>query len=292
MASEDRPYVIFADSACDLDPAVLVSWGVPWRSLSCSSNGVLQTGFEGEAGIKQFFQRMRDGEVFKTAATTLGEFSEGFSEVLAAGKDILYIGFSSGLSATVESAAQAADLLKEQYPGQRILIVDSLCASAGYGLLLHLACQKRDEGATIDEVRDYVEGIKLNITHLFTVDDLVYLRRGGRVSGASATIATALNIKPVLHVDNAGKLVGVGKAHGRKKAIASIAQRYGNLAKHPETGPVFISHGDCIEDVNALAALLREKYGVDIDLVSYVGPVIGAHSGPGTLALFFEGEQR
>ncbi|MDO5117503.1 MAG: DegV family protein [Eggerthellaceae bacterium] len=292
MVAQDQTYVIFADSACDLDSTVLESWGIPWRSLSCSSNGVLQTGFDDEAGIKSFYQRMRDGEVFKTSAVTIGEFSEGFAEVLAEGKDILYIGFSSGLSATVESAAQAADLLKEKYPDQRILIVDSLCASAGYGLLLYLACQKRDAGATIEEVRDYAEGIKLNMTHLFTVDDLVYLRRGGRVSGASATIATALNIKPVLHVDDEGKLVGISKAHGRKKALAAIASRYGDLAKHPSSGPVFISHGDCIDDVNALAALLDKKYGVSVDLVSYVGPVIGAHSGPGTLALFFEGKQR
>ena len=196
------------------------------------------------------------------------------------------------MSATVESATQAADLLKDQYPDRRVLIVDSLCASAGYGLILYLACQKRDAGASIEEVRDFAEGIKLNIAHLFTVDDLVYLRRGGRVSGASATIATALNIKPVLHVDNAGKLVGIGKAHGRKKAIANIADRYGKLAKHPETGPVFISHGDCIEDVDMLSSLLHDKYGVGVDIVSYVGPVIGAHSGPGTLALFFEGKER
>ncbi|MBQ6454754.1 MAG: DegV family protein [Eggerthellaceae bacterium] len=292
MTAQDQTYVIFADSACDLEPEVLTSWEIPWCGLSCSSNGILQTGFDGEAGIKSFFQRMRDGEVFKTSAVTIGEFSEGFSEVLAEGKDILYLGFSSGLSATVESAAQAADLLKEQYPDRRILIVDTLCASAGYGLILYLACQKRDAGATIDEVRDYAEDIKLNITHLFTVDDLVYLRRGGRVSGASATIATALNIKPVLHVDDEGKLVGISKAHGRKKALMAIATRYGNLAKHPSTGPVFISHGDCIDDVNMLAAMLNEKYGVGVDLVSYVGPVIGAHSGPGTLALFFEGKQR
>ncbi len=292
MVSQDQSYVIFADSACDMDPAILESWGVPWRSLSCTSNGILQTGFVGEAGIKDFFQHMRDGEVFKTAAVTPGDFVEGFEEVLSTGKDILYIGFSSGLSATVESGSQAAALLKDKYPDRRILIVDTLCASAGYGLILYLACQKRDAGATIEEVRDYTEAIKLNIAHLFTVDDLVYLRRGGRVSGASATIATALHIKPVLHVDNEGKLVGLGKAHGRKKAIANIADRYGKLAKHPETGPVFISHGDCIDDVNMLADLLHDKYGVGVDIVSYVGPVIGAHSGPGTLALFFEGKER
>ena len=292
MMSQEQPYIIFADSACDIDPSVLESWGVRWRSLSCLKDGVPQTGFEGENGIKTFFQRMRDGEVFTTSATTIGDFAEGFAEALAEGNDILYIGFSSGLSATVDSATQAANLQKEHYPDRRILIVDSLCASAGYGLLLYLAVQKREAGASIDEVRDYVEGIKLNMTHLFTVDDLVYLKRGGRVSGASATIATALNIKPVLHVDDEGKLVSLGKVHGRKKAIANMAQRYGQLAKHPGKGPVFISHGDCIEDVKTLAQQLSDKYGVAVDLISYIGPVIGAHAGPGTIALFFEGEHR
>ena len=212
--------------------------------------------------------------------------------MLAAGDDALVLVFSSGLSTTYQSAEIAADELREKYPERTIKVVDTLCASRGQGLLVWYAAKKRDEGMNLEEVYNWCESHKLNLCHWFTVDDLVYLKRGGRVSAATALLGTMLNIKPVLHVDDEGHLISMGKVRGRKASIEAIAKKLGETGIPGENDTVFICHGDCIEDAQYLEKLVKEKYGVKEVYIYYTGAVIGSHSGPGTLALFFLGEHR
>ena len=219
-------------------------------------------------------------------------FREAFEEEIAAGHDILYIAFSSGLSTTYNSGRFALADLSDKYPERKLVAVDSLCASAGFGLLVYLAAKKMADGATLEEVEKFVLDTRLHICHWFTVDDLVYLKRGGRISPAATLIGTMLGIKPVLHVDDEGHLVNVSKARGRQASIHALADHYGELALDKKNGTVFISHGDCLEDAETLRDMLAEEYGAKVELITDIGPVIGAHSGPGTLALFFVGSAR
>ena len=182
--------------------------------------------------------------------------------------------------------------MMEEYPERKMISVDTLAASMGQGLLVYKACQARDEGKGLEENAQYIEDIKLKLCHWFTVDDLFFLKRGGRISGVTATVGTMLSIKPILHVDDEGHLINVSKVRGRKAAITELANRMEKLAVHPKDQDIFISHGDCIEDAEKLASIIKERFGNDRITISYVGPVIGAHSGPGTLALFFLGEHR
>ena len=235
---------------------------------------------------------MRGGAVAKTSAVNPDGFAAGFEQILKEGKDILYIGFSTGLSTTFNSARIAAEGLKADYPDRKIIVVDSLAASAGVALLLDLVLEKKNAGATIEEAAKYAEDIKLNICHWFTVDDLVYLKRGGRISPTAAFFGNMLGIKPVLHVDNEGHLINVQKIRGRKMAIETIAAKCNETRRQDYPAIAYISHGDCIDDANELARILNEKYGVTTKVITNVGAVIGAHSGPGTLALFFVGNER
>lgn len=289
---QNYPFQIFTDSGCDISPAILKEWDVVCESLTFRFNGAEQEYSNGDMPTKEFYQRMRDGGIAKTAAINTEAFFNAFEKALAADKDVLYLGFSSGISNTYNAARLAADELREKYPSRKIFTVDTLCASAGEGLLVYLATLKKNEGASIEEVVQYVEATRPNLCHWFTVDNLVYLKRGGRVSPTTAIIGNALHIKPVMHVDPAGKLMKVTTAHGRKKSIAAMAAKYKETAKDPAGGHVFISHGDCEDDAKFLANLLREQNGVEVELITDVGPVIGAHSGPGTLALFFVGNER
>ena len=191
-----------------------------------------------------------------------------------------------------ESSRLAAEELMEKYPQRKIFTVDTLCASMGQGLLVYLAARKRQGGASIEEVRDWTETRKLSICHQFTVDDLHFLKRGGRISGATALMGTMLNIKPVLHVDDTGRLVNIGKARGRQGARKALMDKMEQTAIDPHSQTVFISHGDCPEDAQTLAQMVRERFGVREIVINYIGPVIGAHSGPGTLALFYIGTER
>ena len=200
--------------------------------------------------------------------------------------------FSSGLSTTHQSAVIAATELAEKYPDRKIRVVDTLCASLGQGLLVWHACKKRDEGMGLDELADWCEEAKKNVAMWFTVDDLMFLKRGGRVSAATALVGTMLQIKPVLHVDDEGHLINVAKARGRKAAIEALDKKVGETGLPGENDTVFISHGDCLEDAQLLEKILQEKYGVKSAFIYYVGAVIGSHSGPGTLALFFMGSKR
>ena len=287
-----NPYVIYTDTGCDLPESLLSELGVKAQSLSFRFDGSEKEYFSHDMPATDFYNAMREGKMAKTAAVNPDTFKTAFEKEIAAGNDVLYIGFSSGLSTTYNSGRLACEELSETYPDRKLLSVDTLCASAGQGLLVYLAAQKKEEGATIEEVAAYLESIKMNLCHWFTVDDLVYLKRGGRVSPAVALVGGMLNIKPVMHVDNEGHLIKVGTVRGRKNSLKALADKYEALALDPENSVIFISHGDCFEDAQELADMLKAKGAPDVRLITYVGPVIGAHSGPGTMALFFLGKER
>lgn len=285
-------YVILTDSACDIHGDVLSSWGVEYKSLSFKFNDSDKSSSEGEMPIKDFYQKMREGGVAKTAALNTEDFVSLFEKHLADGRDVIYLAFSSGLSNTYNASRIASVELGQKYPDRKIISFDTLCASAGEGLLVYLAKEKKNEGATIDELHEYLTRIRPQICHFFTVDDLVYLKRGGRVSPTVAFVGGLLGIKPVLHVDDEGHLINITKVRGRRASLRALADNYGALALDKANGTVYISHGDCEGDANELAKMLKDEYGAEVQIITDVGAVIGAHSGPGTLALFFVGEHR
>lgn len=281
---------IVTDSGSDLTQAMIASLNITVVPLMVNFKGQTQPD-NVDDGVGAFYDGLRAGEVATTSAINPTGWEEKIEPILAAGQDALVITFSSGLSTTYQSAVIAADELKEKYPVRNIRVVDSLCASLGQGLLVWYACQKRDAGMSLDELTTWLEENKFNLCHWFTVDDLMYLKRGGRVSAATALVGTMLQIKPVLHVDNEGHLINVAKARGRKASIEALAKKLGELGLEGENDTVFISHGDCIEDAKLLETILKEKFGVKEVIIGYVGAVIGSHSGPGTLALFFLGSK-
>ena len=285
-------YVIFADTGADISTVKLAEWGVKLCPLTFAFEGEDKSYAGGDMPVKEFYDRMRAGGVAHTSAMNIETAKSLFIPELEQGNDVLYLVFSSGLSSTYSSARTAAEELMEEYPERKIVVVDSLSASAGHGLLLLLAVRKKREGADIDEVAKFCEDIRLNVCHWFTVDDLVYLKRGGRVSATAAIAGAILGIKPVLHVDDDGHLINMLKVRGRKASIKALADKYGELHKDDMDETVFISNGDCEEDAKLLADMLKERYNVKTELITDIGPVIGAHSGPGTLALFFIGEHR
>ncbi|MBQ7376702.1 MAG: DegV family protein [Clostridia bacterium] len=285
-------YVILTDSACDLSPEVLSSFGVAIKSLTFRFTDSDKEYSNDEMPVSEFYEQMRQKRVARTAAVNTEIFCEFFASYLKEGNDVLYLGFSSGLSNTYNAARLAAEQLAAEYPERKILTVDTLCASAGQGLLVKLAVDRKNAGKTIEEVAAYVADTRLHICHWFTVDDLDYLKRGGRVSPLVAMAGNLLGIKPVLHVDNEGHLIKVGTARGRRGSLLSIAQKYDELAIDPAAGTVYISHADCRADAELLAKMLKDRHGVEVEIITDVGTVIGAHSGPGTLALFFLGKER
>ncbi len=285
-------FVIYTDSGCDIASALLADWGVRSSSLTFRFEDEDREYSSEDMTVRAFYDRMRAGGIAKTAAINIGSFLDAFEPLLQQGMDILYLGFSSALSTTFNSAAIAARQLAAQYPERRIITIDSLSASAGQGLLVYLAREKKQQGATLEETAAYIVEMKLRISHWFTVDDLEYLKRGGRVSPTVAFLGNALGIKPVLHVDNSGSLINISKIRGRKKALAALADKYSELASTPADGIVFISHSDCLADAEYLAGLLRERHGITVQLITDIGTVIGAHTGPGTVALFFIGRER
>lgn len=245
-----------------------------------------------DSGMKELYDALRAGEEAKTSAVNPDAWQQIMEPVLQQEKDILVLAFSSGLSTTYQSAVIASGELLEKYPQRKIRVVDTRAASLGQGLLIWYACKKRDQGMELDQLADWAEENKLHLCHWFTVDDLMYLKRGGRISAATAIVGTVLGIKPVLHMDDEGRLINMSKARGRKASIAALAEKIGQLGLPGENKTVFICHGDCLEDAKYLEKLVREKYGVEEVFIGYTGAVIGSHSGPGTLALFFLGKNR
>ena len=283
-------YVMITDSACDILPEKLKEWDVELIRLPYLFTDDGKEHLDQDQPMHEFYNEMREGRVAKTSGINEDTFQNTFTSFLESGKDILYLAFSSGLSVTCENAKKVAAQLSEQYPDRKIRVVDSLCASAGQGLFVYLAVKNRDKGMSLDENADAMEADKLHLCHWFTVEDLKYLKRGGRISAATALLGTALNVKPVLHVDNEGHLIKMIQTHGRKKSIRKMAEKLGETIL--EDTPIFISHGDCPEDAQLLAKIIREEYGREVELITLIGSVIGAHAGPGTLALFFRGSER
>ena len=278
-------YVIMSDTGCDIEFDTLREWGVGFRGLTFHFEGDEEHG-EGDMSKSEFYSRMRAGEVSKTSAVNSQNFRELFEEALKQGMDILYLGFSSGISATSNSAQMAASELADEYPERRIIAIDTLAASAGQGLILYYAVEKKNSGADIDEVADYVRQMIPRLAHWFTVEDLVYLKRGGRVSAAAAFAGGVLGIKPVLHVDDEGRLINMMKVRGREQSLKTIAKKYMETAEDPK-GIYFISHGDCLDDAKLLESMIVAEGGSECALITEIGMIIGSHAGPGTIALFF-----
>ena len=288
-------YQIFTDTDTDLTPEKAAEYGYKMISMPYSENGADEVypyvDFE-TFDYHTFYDTLRKGVIPQTFALSPQKYIDYFEPYFKEGKDILYLGFSSGLSTTYNSARIAANELKEKYPDSKVIVIDTLGASAGIGLLVRLVLDKKDAGATIEEAADYAKELIPGLCHWFTVDDLVYLKRGGRVSAAAAFFGNMIGIKPVLHVDDEGHLVPVLKVRGRRTSLTTIADKYGELAKDKKNGLVYISQAACENDAKALADILNARYGAEVKIITDVGPVIGAHAGPGTIALFFIGTSR
>ncbi len=284
-------YQILTDSGCDLPRDVLTQLGVQSVPLTVNFRDESLNDSVDDT-IKTIYDGLRAGESASTSAVNPDRWASLIEPVLKQGQDVLVIPFSSGLSATYQSAVIAADELREQYPDRQIFVVDSLSASLGQGLLVWYACKKRDEGMGVYQLAQWVEENRFHLCHWFTVDDLKYLKRGGRISAATAVLGTMLSIKPVLHMDDEGHLISVSKVRGRKASIQAMADKACELGKSYDNSTMFICHGDCIEDAQYLETLVKERCGVKEVFIGYTGAVIGSHSGPGTLALFFLGEHR
>lgn len=287
-------YAIITDSSADLDQELVERLGVDVVPLSLDLGGKIYRDWPDrrELDPKELYARLRAGEVATTSAVNVADAREAIEPHLKAGEDVLFLAFSSGLSSSCQSVRLAVGELLEEYPQRKCYVVDTLCASLGEGLLVYLTALKRQEGGTIEEARDFAEEQKLHLCHWFTVDDLQFLKRGGRISAATAMLGTMLSIKPVLHVDNEGHLINIAKARGRQASIKALVDRAAQSAIQPAGQTMFICHGDCLEDAQYLEGLVRERFGVKTVHIGYTGPVIGSHSGPGTLALFFLGTER
>jgi DegV family protein with EDD domain len=287
-------YVIVTDCACDLPVSLIQELELEVLPLYFEIDGTLypDTPDDPPMDYKTFYQRLRSGAPASTAAANPSDFIKYLEPVLQEGKDALILSFSSGLSSTYGAGVLTASELSEQYPGRKIYTVDTLCASLGQGLLIWYAAKMRQSGASMEAVRDWVEENKLRLCHWFTVDDLMFLKRGGRLSAASALLGTMLSIKPILHVDNDGHLVPVGKARGRSASLRALMEHMKETAVNPGEQTIFISHGDSEEDARRLYKMIQEEIGVKDVLISPICPTIGVHSGPGTIALFFIGSGR
>ncbi len=287
-------YKIITDSCANLTDEQIKEYGVeilPLRYYIADKeyisykNGV-------RTDYSEVYRLLREKENITTSLISVEQCDEIIKPVLEGGEDVLVIAFSSGLSGSFQSVKLACDDYREQFPERKIVVVDSLCAALGQGLLVHYAVQKKAEGKSLEEVAEWVENNKLSICHRFTLDDLYFLKRGGRLSGSSALFGTLLNIKPMLHMANDGKLYVTGKVRGRKAAITQLAETAQKTCGNLSEQPIYIVHGDCEQDAHELEDILRTKYGVKEVLINCLDPVIGAHSGPGTLAIFFIGSER
>lgn len=287
-------FAIITDSSTDLPQKVVEELDVAVLPLRYTIQGEERPNWPDhrEMDPHEFYDLLRKGERATTAALNSHDYVEMMTPFLDDGQDVLALVFSSGLSTTYQSSVIAAEELREKYPDRKIYVVDTLAASLGQGLLVWYACKKRDEGLSLEELYAWVEENKFHLCHWFTVDDLMYLKRGGRISAATALLGTMLNVKPVLHMDDEGHLISMSKARGRKAAIAALAKKLGELGEGYDNSTVFICHGDCLEDAKYLEKLVREDYGVKEVYINYTGAVIGSHSGPGTLSLFFMGKHR
>ena len=287
-------YVLITDSSADLSQEMVQELGVTVLPLSFTIQGKTYRNYPDnrEMDLPLFYDMLRAGELATTSAVNVAEYTQAVEPILQEGKDVLILAFSSGLSSTYQASVLAAGELREKYPDRKIYTVDTLCASLGQGLLVYLAVQEQRKGRSIEEVRDWAESTKLHLCHQFTVDDLHFLKRGGRISATTAVVGSMLQIKPVLHVDNEGHLINIGKARGRQASLKALVDKMEKTVTEEGRKTVFISHGDCRKDAVTVADMVRERFGTQDIRINFVGPVIGAHSGPGTLALFYLGTER
>ncbi|MBQ7582225.1 MAG: DegV family protein [Lachnospiraceae bacterium] len=313
MTNKKNSYVIVTDSGSDMPYDYLKENGIPCVDLTVRFEGEDREYLNREIDVKHFYERMRNGDVARTSAPSPAAFAETFEPILKEGKDILYLGFDTGISATYNSAVIAAEDLREKYPDRKIFTLDTLCASAGLGLVIIQTLKRAKEGMSIEDAFDFAKELAPKVGHRFTVDTLTYLCRGGRVSKTAAFAGNMLSIKPVLHVDDAGKLINIAKARGRAKSLSMLADAFGETALHSAAGKeiaagaeylqdtenaavfdetITISQADCMEDAKALADMIYSRFGRRVDLITDIGPVIGSHAGPGTIALFFAATRR
>lgn len=284
-------YVILTDSNCDLPTFMLEQYDIRTVSLYTELEGELIP-VDRQFDLHAFYDRLRAGATVRTAAPSQEDFAEAMRECARAGMDVLCICFSSALSGTYNAARLAAEEVAEEFPQRRFRTVDSLCASLGQGMLAWKCARMREMWPDVDEAAEGIEAEKLRVCHWFTVDDLMYLKRGGRIPAAAAVLGSVLNVKPILHMNAEGLLEPVTKVRGRIASLKALVERMRESAVKPEEQTVFISHGDCEKDAHTLADMLKERLHVREAIINTVGPVIGAHSGPGTLALFFTGTVR
>lgn len=282
-------FIIYTDSSCDLSHEYMGKMNVRFSSLSYNFSAGTN-GSDAKLSSKQFYDMLRKGGIAKTSAVNSQEFYDGFEKILKDGYDILYLGVSSALSTTYNSACIAAKALREKYPKRKIVTIDTLAISAGLGLIVDYIYRKKAEGANIDDATSLANGIKDRLCHIFTVDDLNYLKRGGRISPATAAVGSMLGIKPLLHVTRDGRLTSIGKVRGRHAAILALSKKYETNCTD-QNEKIFIAHADCPKDADELYRILKEKNPTCDINVTNIGPVIGAHAGPGALALFFVGSK-
>ena len=287
-------YTIITDSSCDLPDSLVKELELEVLPLAFIMDGKTYRNYPDnrEMAPKDFYNKQREGSMATTNAVNVGEAADAMEAVLKRGEDVLVLAFSSGLSTTCNSFQIAAGDLAEQYPDRKIFVVDTLCASLGQGMFVYQAARLRQAGRSMEEVRDWAEQNKLNQCHWFTVNDLVFLKKGGRVSAATAVVGTMLQIKPVMHVDNEGHLIKVDTARGRKASLNALVDKVGELADNPAAQTMFISNSDCQEDAQYVADQIKARYGTEEIIINSIGPVIGAHTGPGCVALFFTGKHR
>lgn len=289
-----RDYVIMTDSCCDLNAYMAQQMDLYVLPLMLHMDGKdYPNMLDGSAiSFEDFYQNIRSGKLATTSAVNVGQFEDAMREILSQGKDIVCLSFSSALSTTYQSAVIAANEVIQDYPDGRIYVVDTLCASLGQGLLLYLTHEQKKNGLTADQLAAWVEQNKGRICHWFTVDDLNYLKMGGRVSATTALVGTMLSIKPVMHMSDEGKLTPVGKARGRKASLKALLDATERLAIEPENQTMFICHADCEAEARWVAEELKTRLGVKTVYINYIGPVIGSHTGPNTMGLFFIGSER
>ncbi len=287
-------FIMMTDSCSDLTAHQVKQMEIEVIPLSVEIDGNVFRHYpdERELSITTFYQNLRQKKIAKTSLVNVGSFLSFFELLLKEGKDILYIGLSSALSGTVQSSRVAAEELKEKYPNQKIIIIDSLSASMGLGLLIWYAYNLKNEGKSIDEIKDWVEEHKLNLCHLFTVDDLGTLKRGGRLSDSQAFLGAMLRIKPILYVNDEGKLVPLKKTRGREFSLEAMVNLMKERITDLQDQTIFISHGDCLNEAMKVGQMIKDKYHAESIIYNTIGPIIGAHSGPGTIAVFFLGSHR
>lgn len=284
-------FIIATDSGCDLSEEMLQKLGVIYAPLTFMFDEKEPVYSNYDLSAKDFYDQLRAGHVAKTSAVNSEGFKDCFEPALKEGYDVLYVGFSSGLSTTVNSGRMAAEELMEMYPDRKVIAVDTVSASAGLGLLVKMAADKKKSGATLEETAAYIEDMGKHMAHWVTVDELTYLKRGGRISAAAAIAGSMLNIKPMIRVDNDGRLQSVAKVRGRKAALKYIADRYEATAMNKK-GVVYISHGDCLDDAKAVKKMLEDRCGAKVEVITNVGPVVGAHTGPSVIAVCFPANEK